>query len=75
LQLVKRRTGALAFTWRLKTIGKRCWVRANGVVAAESEIRRLSLYHDWNETRQCPRASREFVIPEKNRGCFFHPAN
>jgi len=36
----KRRTGAAAFQWLSETIGKRCWVRANGVMAAESETRR-----------------------------------
>ena len=27
-----------------ETIGKRCWVRANGVVAAESETRRIQFH-------------------------------
>ena len=34
------RTGAKRFNGCRVTIGKRCWVRANGVVAAESETRR-----------------------------------
>ena len=38
----KRRTGDQAFSMAVsgETIGKRSWVRANGVMAAESETRR-----------------------------------